>query len=81
MNYNLTDYNSSALRIIHNMTQDKIKELDAHVSKAKEYIPEGEVLNDITRKDRREMSILREFDVHVLTSLQIVKDRETTHAN
>lgn len=79
--YQLTDYNQSSLRIISNMIQDRIETLDAHVAKAKEYIPEGAVLDDVTRKDKREASILREFNVHVLTSLQIVKDREQIESN
>lgn len=79
--YQLTDYNQSSLRIISQMVQEKIETLDAHVAKAKEYIPEGPTLDDITRKDKREASVLREFNVHVLTSLQIVKEREQIESN
>lgn len=79
--YNLTDYNASALRIILKPVQERIEYLNEIIAKAKQYIPEGETLDRIVRKDCRELEVLREHSVHLLTALQIVKDRETVLQN
>lgn len=78
--YNLTDYNQSSLRIIANALDAAIKDKQRFIEGAEKFIPEP-MLSDVTRRDRREVSVLREHNVHVLTALQIVRDREAVSSN
>lgn len=78
--YNLTDYNESALRILCEQNAKNIEDVNAFIVGAEKYIPEP-MLSDVTRRDRRRLSVLREHNVHLLTSLQIVKDKETVLSN
>lgn len=79
--YQLTDYTENQLRIITGVVAKEIDLTKRCIQKAKEYIPEGEILNDVTRKDSEILEVLREFNVHALSALAMVKDQNLIAAN
>jgi hypothetical protein len=78
--YNLTDYSLKDLRVIQAAIESKIQDLAEQIRLAHEYIP-LDMHKDITRKDNKAMAILKEHNVHLLTAIQIVKEKETVNAN
>lgn len=80
MNYNLLDYPLPALRIISKAIDEKIKALTDQAEGGGQYFDE-QFLSDVTRRDKQELSVLREHQVHLLTAIQVVKDREKVLSN
>lgn len=80
MNYNLTDYSLKDLRVIQSAIESKIQELNDQIVAAHKYLPES-IHGDVTRKDNQAMVILKEHNVHLLTAIQIVKERDTVTSN
>lgn len=78
--YNLTDYSLSDLRVIQAANEEQIQDIVAQISLYKKYFPVG-IRHIATAKDRRSLAVLREHNVHLLTAIQIVKDRETVNSN
>ena len=79
--YTLTDYTAAQLRVISGAIAEQIKEKVDKIKYTHSYIPEGDTLRQLTRLDEEEVSILREHHVHVLTALQIVREREMAMSN
>lgn len=79
--YQLTEYSKKELEIISGMCAKEIELTSRCIEKAKQYIPEGEILNDITRKDKEILSVLREHHVHLLSALAMVKDKNLIESN
>lgn len=78
--YSLTDYNLSALRIIQAAISDGIDNAECEIRIAKRYYPES-MHEDLTMPNHRAIAVLREHNVHLLTAISIVKDRETVASN
>lgn len=78
--YNLTDYSLSSLRIIQAANEAQIQELKEQVELAKKFY-RGGLRKDVTAKYNRGIAVLTEHNVHLLTAISIVKDRETVNSN
>lgn len=74
--YPLTDATAHELRILTEIVHEKIQDLNRGLVIAQEFIPEGDVYNDVTRKDVQKIAVLKEWNVRLLTSLGMVKERE-----
>lgn len=81
MNYNLTDFSRTELRVLSDLIQEKIDETTNHLKGIQQYIPPGDVKEDMIRDQHRYKAVLKEINVRVLTSLQIVRDKDKEVAN
>lgn len=79
--YPLTDYTPAQLRLFSQVIGKQIDDLLTQIVNAKAYIPEGETLDWITRKDNAALSELREFHVHLLTALAMSVGVENALSN
>lgn len=78
--YNLTDYSLSDLRIIQAANEEQIDSLKAQIKLISEHLHYS-VGIEVTAKYNRKIAVLTEHNVHLLTAIQIVKDRETVNSN
>lgn len=81
MNYNLTDFSRTELKVLSDLIQEKIDETTNHLKGIQQYIPPGDVKEDMIRDQHRYKAVLKEINVRVLTSLQIVRDKDKEVAN
>lgn len=72
---NLTDYDLTSLRVIQAATESKIQEIAEQIRCVEKHINEP-MRSDITVRDKHDMAILREHNVHLLNAIQVVKDRQ-----
>lgn len=79
--YDLINFSQTELRALADLLQEKIEATTQHIYGIEKYVPPGDVKYDMLSKEHKRQAVLKEINVRVLTSLQIVKDRETTHAN
>lgn len=79
--YPLTDASEHELRILTETVHEKIQDLNRGLVIAQEFIPEGDVYNDVTRKDVQKIAVLKEWNVRLLTALGMVKDQERVQSN
>lgn len=71
----LTDYTLDQLRVIQAATDRNLEELQAQITESKRWIPDS-VHADVTAKDSKAMSILKEHNANLLMAIQTVKDRQ-----
>lgn len=79
--YNLTDYTEFQLRILSAVMVSEMQAINTLLSIAKTYLPEGEIYNDVTRRDAEKLAVIREHHVHILSALAMVKDRNLIAAS
>lgn len=80
MNYNLTDFTLKELRMLHvavsNLIQNKTDRLFQT-----EIFPDGPTKTHLVSNANNGLSELREMNVRILTSIDIVKNRESIQSN
>jgi hypothetical protein len=80
--YSLTkDFTKLQLRVLADLLNEKIETTKQHIEGVANFIPDGDVKDDLLKKEFRYLATLRELSVPVLTSLQIVSDKELSNAN
>lgn len=79
--YDLTSFSRTELRVLSDLIQEKIDETTNHLKGIQQYIPPGDVKEDMIRDQHRYKAVLKEINVRVLTSLQIVRDKDKEVAN
>lgn len=79
--YDLTSFSRTELRVLSDLIQEKIDETTDHLKGIQQYIPPGDVKEDMIRDQHRYKAVLKEINVRVLTSLQIVRDKDKEVAN
>lgn len=78
--YNLTDYSLSDLRVIQAANEEHMNDLADQIKLTFKYF-DGDVCESAIAKIHSKIAVLREHNVHLLTAIQIVKDRETVNSN
>lgn len=72
---NLTEFSSKELRVIAAAIDNQIGDINEQMRLANHYLVKG-MANVVTSKNSSELSVLREFNVQLLTALETVKQRE-----
>jgi len=77
----LTDYTYAQLRLFSGIIGKEIELTKGCIEKAKQWIPEGELLDDVIKNDADSLVHLREFHVHLLTAKDIKRGVELVASN
>lgn len=78
--YNLTDYSLSSLRIIQAANEVIINDLVDQISLTEKYF-DGDLCAKVVGEINKKIVVLKEHNVHLLTAISVVKDRETVNSN
>lgn len=80
--HQLTDYSLKDLRIIQAAISEQISSANEYCSLVdSKVIASDQFKEDLKHKESFRLPVLREFNVHLLTAISIVKDRETVASN
>lgn len=82
MEYNLSEFSLNELRILNKLVETRMQTINSFTRHLLDIMPvTSDTRNDIMERNNRELPELREMNVRILTSIDIVKNRELSQSN